>query len=404
MIATTQQTSFITQTKRMLAYWQKTTVQIDLATMALLEAERHNLFHAVQLGLRIPDCGEETAVILSQAIPFIAQRGYWQEWNPLLRQCLKGRHYHEPTVEIDLLIALGRTYRLNSQADKAIETHEEARRLAQAIGTKQQLGTTLHDLLEDYNLIRDYEMAERVGLAALDLLKSTADSESLLANCYKMLGSLYFALQKPDRAEEMFTHAVSMWRERQHPIHLARTLNDFSLLFIAQREWMKAESCLIEAASLLASTINELDKCMIQINLSMIYSSQQQWAKAEAALRLANSTYIRQSVALSRKARVNNNLGYVLFRQDKYVEAEEYLKAALVCWQEIGDDLEYANSLSSLADCFYAQGKVGEALPLYDQLLLLLAQYPTHPYAQALQTEYSTIRQNIKKEKEAANR
>ena len=387
----------------MLAYWQETTIAIDLSKMALLEAERHNLFHAVQIGLRISDCGDETAVILSQAIPFIAQRGYWQEWNPLLRQCLKGQHYQEQTLAIDLLIALGRTYRLNSQADKAIETHEEARRLAQAMGTKQQLGTALHDLLEDYNLIRQYKQAEQMGLAALDLLESVEDCDDLLANCYKMLGNLYFALQQPQHAEEMFTQAVSMWQRFQHPVHLARTLNDFSLFLHAQKRVGEAESCLIKAASLLASTINELDKCMIQINLGMLYASQQQWAKAEEALHQANSTYLRQSVDLSRKARVNNNLGYVLFRQDMHGEAEEYLRAALGYWQEIGDDLEYANSLSSLADCLYAQEKVEEALPLYDQLLLLLAQYPTHPYAQSLQTEYSVIRQNIKKEKEAAN-
>lgn len=403
MVTTTEHTSFITQSKRMLAYWQETTVHIDLATMALLEAERHNLFHAVQIGLRIPDCGEETAVILSQAIPFIAQRGYWQEWQPLLQMCLAQQQFQKQTTQIDLLISLGRTYRLNSQFDEAIKTHQAAKQLAQKNGTQQQCGTALHDLLEDYFFVRQYQKAEEVGLAALEILESIADAEQLLANCYKMLGSVFFASQKQTEAEEMFTHAVSMWRQLQHPVHLARTLNDLSLLLHAQQRYDAAEACLLEAASLLNSTINELDKCMVQINLGMIYSTQQQWGRAENALRQANSPFLRQSVELPRKARVNNNLGYVLFRQNRYTEADEYLREALTYWQEIGDDLEYANSLSSLADCLHAQGNRAEALPLYDQLLLLLAQYPTHPYAQSLQAEYTAVRQNVQDEKEAAN-
>ena len=115
---------------------------------------------------------------------------------------------------------------------------------------------------------------------------------------------------------------------------------------------------------------------MIQINLGSLFSAQERWGEAERAFYRANSPFLRQSVDINRKARVNNNLGYVLFRQEKYEAAHEFLQIALQLWQQASDELEYANTLSTIADCYKAQGQNNTALILYDELLTLLANYP----------------------------
>lgn len=379
----------------MLAFWRNKTSHLDPEKIIFLEAERQNLFHAVQIGLQFSETGEDTAVILSQAIPFITQRGYWQDWIPLLQQSLKDVSRQNPSRRVPLMISLGQTYRLNSQPDQAIAMHKEAQKIAEEAGHTELLAQIHHELLEDYLISRAYEKAKISGQSAITMLEQTKGSETLIANCYKMLGSVFYELKEIQTAEEHFARAVTWWRQIGDPVHLARTLNDLSILFLSTKRYDEAQDYLKEAASLLAPTINELDKCMIYINLGSVYAAQQKWSLAESAFHEANSPFLRQSVALPRKGRVNNNLGYVLFKQKKYEAAEEYLQQALKVWQEVGDELEYANTLSTLADTLLCQQGPERALPYYDKLLGILSAHPQNFYAQKLQTEYKVIRDQV---------
>lgn len=396
-LAAPAQTLFIKQAKRTLDFWRDETRHINNPEVVKkLESERQNLFQAVQMGLRFPEMGGETAVILSQAMPYIAQRGYWQDWIPLLQQCLQIESNQTPSRRVDLLINLGRAYCLDKQLDRAIEIHLEAKQIAQANGQSPALAQVQHDLLEDYYFSRAFNQAKNAGQLAIQMLEETNGSKTLLANCYKMLGSVFYESEETKTAENYFSKAVAMRRQIGDPIHTARTLNDYSRLLLTLERYDQAERCLIEAEALLASTINELDKCMVQVNLGSVYSAQQNWTKAETAFHKANSPYLRQSIDLTLKARVNNNLGYVLFRQEMYESAEEYLRQGLQLWQEIGNDLEYANTLSILADCVLARLGSIAALSLYDELLLILTNYPQNTYARKLNREYTEIRDQIK--------
>lgn len=382
----------------MLAFWRAETRHIDPEKIKFLENERQNLFHAVQIGLRFRETEGDTAVILSQTIPFIAQRGYWRDWIPLLQESLNNASFPDPSCRFYLMIALGQTYRLNSQLDKAIAVHEEALQIAKETDQGSVLPQIQLELLEDYLFSKAFEKAKTMGLTAINLLEQTKGSENSIANGYKMLGLVFYELNDPQTAEDYFLEAIALWRQLGHPVHLARTLNDLSILLLALKRFDEAQDRLNEAASLLAPTINELDKCMIFINLGSVYSAQQKWAGAESAFHQANSPFLRQSVELPRKGRVNNNLGYVLYKQNKYEEAEEFLRLALQIWQETGDEMEYANTLSTLADTLMAQQGPEVALPYYDELLSLLANHPQNKYAQNLLHEYLVIRNQVRQE------
>jgi tetratricopeptide (TPR) repeat protein len=309
--------------------------------------------------------------------------------------------FSQTSYHISLLICLGRAYRLDSQREKAIATHLQAEQIAQETGHPASLGEIQHDLLEDYLFARLYAAAKQHGQRALTILAETEASPTLLANCYKMLGTVCYETEAFQEAEKYFAEAITRWRQMDDPVHLARTLNDLARLWLTLGRYDEAQDGLSEAAELLADTINELDKCMIYINLGSVLAAQQQWALAETAFYQANSRYLRQSADLPRRARVNNNLGYVLFKQEKPEVAEEYLQQALQLWQEMGDDLEYANSLSILADSWLARQQPHIALPMYEALLLKLAPYPQNGLARRLQEEYSVVYAQLREKAQA---
>lgn len=390
------QSILLAQVKQMLAFWCQATSQIDNETIVMLDEERQNIFRAVQIGLQFLETSGDTAIVLLQTMPLITQLGYWQDWIPFLQRSLSIKDSQNDAYHLPLMISLGRAYRLDSQLEKAITIHLEAEQIAHSTAQWELLAQIQHDLLEDYLFARTYDKAKEVGQSAIKGLEQANNSLPLLANCYKMLGTVFYETQDYQTAEKYFSQAVTMWRQIDDPIHLARTLNDLSRFLLTSKRFKEAESCLSEAETLLAPTINDLDKCMIYINLGSLYAAKQKWARAEAAFYKANSPFLRQSVDLPRKARVNNNLGYVLFKQGKYEQAEEYLQQALKIWQEAEDDLEYANTLSILADSFLAQQESHVALPLYEELLLIVAQYPHSPMANKLGRDYSIIRDQLK--------
>ncbi len=392
------QSLFIAQVGRMLAFWRQETDHIDYEKIKWIETERQNLFHAVQMGLRFSETVEDTAVILSQAIPYIIQRGYWQDWIPLLEQCLADKICQNTPRQVHLMISLGHAYRSDSQLGKAIATHLEAEQLTEITEQSDMPAQIQLELMYNYQFSKAYKKAKIRGQAAIKLLEQKKDTEPLLANAFKTLGTIFFESGEYLAAEAYFTKAVAAWRKIGNPVHVARTLNDLSRLLLVLKRHEEAKACLNEATLLLTPTINERDKCTIYINLGSLYAAQQNWEMAEAIFFKANSPFMRQSVDLLRKARINNNLGYVLFKQGKYEVAEEYLQQALQLWREIGDDVEYANTLSAFADNLMARLDPTAALPFYDELLILLEKYPENPFAKRLRKEYTAIRTQIKAE------
>jgi tetratricopeptide (TPR) repeat protein len=392
---TTSENLLARQIGGMLAYWRRVTEAIDSEAVVLLDAERQNLMRAVEIGLRYESTWLETAEILHLAFPFIEQRGYWQEWLPLLERGLALGEALPVEARVMLMARLGQAYRLEQRFEEAIAIHLEAEQLAKSTNQDALIGRVLHDLLEDYLFSRNYDNALVAGEEAIKVLNSDGQSKSLLANCYKMLGVVFHKTGESEMAETHLRTAVDFWRELNNKIYLARSLSDLAQPLIRLKKIDEAQACLLEAAELLASTIYEQDKCIIQLNLGAMYASQQNWSKAEAAFHKANSPYLRQSVNLRQRAIVQNNLGFVLYQQGRYEIADEYLRQSARLYEEVQDDFEAANTLSTLADSLAAQNKFEAALPIYRQVVEIFRRFPQSARARRLLKQYEGIPEQI---------
>jgi len=378
-----------------LSYWQERTNQLDDRAIGKVDAERQNLYRAVQFGLVLPQTWQATAIVILQSFDLVERRGYWQEWLTTVERALNICPQDERQLRFKLLIRLGQLQRFTRQLAQAIETHYAAEAVAQQLGDAQALAEAHFNLSECYWYSRDYEKADHYGLSALEQFEQLNVDLKWCAATLNTLGMVAWWRGDLPLAEQRLSKAVDYWRIIAQPTQLARVLNNLAGTLRSAKKYELALQYLDEAGQKLASTTSELDKTMVNITRGGLYYDLQQWAKAEAAFRQADSLYLARSGHIFYQALVAQGLGNTLLKQGRLVEAEEYLHQGLALWRQASDNLMLANTLGTLAETLAAQGRSVEAIALYDEALTHLAQHPGDAWARKLHSEFQTQKRTL---------
>jgi hypothetical protein len=64
-------------------------------------------------------------------------------------------------------------------------------------------------------------------------------------------------------------------------------------------------------------------------------------------------------------------------------------------WQQLGDDLNLANTLGTLGEVFAKQTNFDNAVDFYNNALLLLAKFPENAWANKLRSEFLVEKETI---------
>ena len=363
---------FIKSIAANIAYWTTQSQELQDETLAVLDAERENIFHAVQFGLRLPQTRAATAELALQAFLLIERRGYWREWIPILEQLLATLNDHNLPLKFRLLKELGQLQRFERQLQAAVESHQAALAIAQQLNDKKMVAQARFNLSEDHRQKRQYREAKQYGLKALESF-TTQENKRWMAITLNTLGLIAQSEGHFVLSEERLLKAVTLWREVLEPTELARSLNNLALTLQKQGKFTSALACYHEAATQLAQTVSELDKVKVQISLGTLYFDLEQWSKAESAFKEANSPYLLNSAHFYDRALIAQNLGNVLLKQKRFSEAEDYLRNAIHLWRQKDDHLMLANSLGTLGQVLARQGK--KARHFLDEAISLLASY-----------------------------
>lgn len=389
---------FIRSTQAAISYWHKRTQELDDKAIHQLDADRQNLFQAVQFGLALPQTWHNTAEVALQAFDLVQRRGYWQEWIPVLEQAAASCTDDQLPLKFHLLSRLGQLQRFAQQLPVAIKTHQEAKVLAQQLGDKQILGIAYYNLSEDHLRCRDYAATERYGQAALTALHNLEGAEYWEALTLGTLGEMARFCGDLAASEEMLSQAIVIKRRLDQPISLMRNLNNLAITLQTAGKFHEALQCYEDAYELLATTPYEIDKITIQINLGSLHFQLDQLAKAETTLRQVNLAYLHESNKIYLEAAARQSLGNVILKQGRPEQSIPYLKRAVTLWQTMGEELEQANSMETLAEAFVAQGQVTKAISLYEESIVLLKKFPDDARAQKLLSEFELEYQQLANE------
>lgn len=365
-----------------LVYWREATREMGDKAIEAIDLERRNLFRAVRFGLDLPQAWEMTAEIALAAIPLVNRRLHRQEWIPVLERLAVKSPVDRQRVRFDLLVQLGRMQRLEQQRDLAMVNLQRAEALARQIGDSQALARAYYNLGRVHLDARRYADAERYSQRALDILEDVeVVDQALVAWILNTLGKVSQVNGKYDSAQEYYSRSLALWRTTMDETGLVRALMDLATNFRHIGQLDEAIALYMQAEELVSPTTNVLDKTMVRINLGATYYDRKEFSLAEETFRKAYSLYLRKAGDLRMRAMLTVNLGNVLLELDRLGEAESFLRQSIELWEQLDDDLNLANSLGTLGEVLAKYGDLENAIPLFDEALTLLKEFPTHPLA-----------------------
>jgi tetratricopeptide (TPR) repeat protein len=380
---------FATNVLANLAYWRERTRNLDDQGMRELYRERQNLYQAVLFGLQVPEARVTVTEVALQVLPFVRRRMAWPEWVPIMDRLLADCPEDDPRLRLELLIGLGRLHDLGLEMAPAISAFRQAEAIARHLHDVDALARVGYFLGWAYMNQREYGVAQEYALAALELSQGAGRVEPwLIAEANRLLGRIAERRGEFEEAEARLRQAVTLRREIAKPVELARSLLDLGNLLRQAGNFEEAVACLEEAGQLLAPTTDELDKIAIRLDLGVLYFAQGKWAAAERAFRLADTPWLRRSGYFDRQAGLANNLGNALLKQERWAEAEAYLRQAVKLYKQLGDEVELANAIGSLGEALAGQDKAADALALFDEVIVTLQRYPSDVKARRLLVFY----------------
>jgi tetratricopeptide (TPR) repeat protein len=363
-----------------LAYWRELTHDMTEARYVHLSAERQNLYLAVQAGLRYTQTWTDTTELILQLFEFIEIQGYWWEWIQIFEQAIQHCPLNHEAKEAQLLNRLGFLYRLNSQVEQALETHQNAQALAFQAGAQLEEAYAHFFLSDDYLALEKYPQAEHHCRLALEGFQALGVTGLKLAAVLNTRGMIAHALGDYARADRDFLETIAICRAHGRAIKQANGLNNLAITLQAQGKVEEALCCLQEARDLLAATFHKVALIHTQLSLGSLYFSMGEFVQAEATFREVDRAYLQQ-VNLSYLAFTLNNLGNTLLALGQFEEAGPYLEQSIAHWRALENKMMLGNTLGDLAKTRAQQGQVAVALALYEEAIALLAGFPQNAWA-----------------------
>lgn len=375
---------FVASILRSLDYWQSQTQHLQPDQIKQLDKQRRNLNTAVQFGLIQPETWEATATVLLQAFNFAEWRGYWQEWIPTLEQALANAPEKETVLYGSLLNRLGQLYRLSHQFPEALERHNRALDLGKLLAEPELVAFSYYNLCILHLNQNQAGEAKRYGDRALKIAETLPDQDRLLAFVLIALGQVARFSGDLQMAEDYLRQATILWRSLFDPVYLARVLNDLGNTLRDQNKFQAAQAAFSEAFTILQPTTNVIDKAKIQLNLGFLFYRQERWIEAEKSFCRIDQIALQEQNDFVLLGLVNNNLGNTYLKQQRNEEAAQALEKAITIWRSLGNELELANSLGTLAEVQSELDQFEQAKTLYQEALRLLVAYPESAWGQKL--------------------
>jgi len=375
---------FIQSLQASLHFWRRETADLTPEQLSRLDERKRNLFRAVKMGLLWPGTWRDTAVVALQSFDFLEWCGLWQEWIPILEKAAADAPPEEAGLKARLLNRLGQLYAKQRRFAAAQATHEEASALAAAADDPEVMISAYLSMAELLKNQHQYDKAELFVRQALLEIERLDDNTPQLAFAHKILGNIARLRGDLIAAEKYLLRAVELHHRLGQPVYLARDLNDLGLVLADAGRYDEAAKVYEEAIVVLSHINDESDKSLILLNLGVLYYRRKKWAKAEATFRRIDTLALANTGTIQNQARTLNNLGNVLLKRRKWVEAVDCLQEAILLWRQMEDEVNLANSLGTLAELRVAEGNPVEAIPLYEEAIAILQRYPNNAWASRL--------------------
>ena len=378
-----------------LGYWQQQISQFTEADMGYFQKEQANLLLAIELGLALPESQANASELLLSLFTFIERCGFWQKWLPLFEQTTAVTLPKHSVLHCKALNRLGQLYRLLHRLDEARAIHQKAETLAHECGDTQTIAEIYFNLSAGYRQQYDYAQAEFYGDKSLTVFKTLPYAEHGQAAALGMLGLIALDCNNLDEAEIRLRQALDIRLELGESTELARVYNGLAITLHRKKQFAAALYYFQQALNQLNITISERDKVEVYLSLGALHFDLKQYEKAEIIFRQAHVIVKKTYGNIFLQAVLAQSLGNSLLKQERLSEAESQLQHSYMLWQQLGDNLNLANTLGTLGETLAKQADFDNAVDFYNKALLLLAEFPDNAWANKLHAEFLVEKETV---------
>lgn len=145
--------------------------------------------------------------------------------------------------------ALGISYLMAGEFDKAFEHFSTVERYFRELGSNAQVASTLLNIGSLYKMRGDLGMARGVLTEALEFAETTEHQE-LTLKCLSALGKVYESIGEFDEAMRSQVRALAIGQERGYPTLIISCKISIGQLYQAQKEYVRAQAYYQEALDL----------------------------------------------------------------------------------------------------------------------------------------------------------
>lgn len=372
--------NFIAGVARNLAYWQQQVVD-DVR----IQPRHDNLWRAVDLGARFEQTQLQAADVLIATYGWVDYVRSEQQWLPLVERLAQNAVVKEVDERYTrLLLHWGKLLRLNGQLLEAVARHEQALTVA-----PDTLLAEIHfHLSEDHRRLHNFKQGILHVEKARALLTDKGDA-LFAVSTLNTLGLLHLDAGNYVEANQFFRQALTIERELEHPLRIARFLNNLALTASQQGRVEAAFAYYEQALANLSGVDSIADTVMILSNKGALHFAQRQMTEAEYAFDRAEN-YLRQHNGLTYyKAMTTTNLGKIAQVRENHLVALDYFERSAALYASVGNDIYQANALGAQAEIYTMLEKWESAEKYYFSALKLLQAFPDHAIAQQLHAEFS---------------
>ncbi|MCO5184678.1 MAG: tetratricopeptide repeat protein [Anaerolineae bacterium] len=372
--------AFIHSVAKNLEFWTQKLVDLSEFEVAQLYGDKDNLVQAIRFGLRIPETREAASKLALDAFHFVDRAGYQREWTRILEAIETKLLPLDPDLRIAILNRLGQLYRHTGQYDEAVIYHEQAQSLAKQHGKELEYGIACWQVGADYRWLNRLDSAETVLNEALSVLREVDEHRLWLPAAMNELGILHERRGNFERAEQLWREAYAIYLENGKVVDANRIVRNLILLLARTKRFDECDDFIAIVSAELADKRLVTERAMMLLTVGAAYAQQEEWQRAETVFRTIDIDPLIRAGQTDWAASTVVNLGIVLARQQRYEEAEGYLREGLRLAQEYGDDIRVVSAAINLGDVLAAQQNYQAALDYYDVVERYAGKYPEHSY------------------------
>ncbi len=355
----TGRTLYIRSIRANFRYWHK---QIQDATHEQLRKMRSDfplICRAVRQGANHHETHEQTIDFALSAFHFAELSGEWSEWGLVLEQINSTITLKNPPEQCRLLLHLSQFFRLDHQLEKSFPANLQLIRLCKLHSFNEQKVQAFVQLANCYLEIQDYQNAQKYLNKVLSEVDNFPSHKRWKAEMHNALGRVSFELNGDlPTAKKQFEQALAQFDYFGDRLNYARISHNLGEVHMKIGELANTGKYLTLSETTLMQIGGLKDISAVQISLSVFYFIQGKWEDCEAKCRQVNFEQLEAYGYYSHLAIALNNLGNALSKQQKWGEAESYLKQSIKLWELQDNKLELSNTLGSLSEVYLGQNQL----------------------------------------------